>query len=340
MAQHVAPITCFFKPWALNGLSERLIVGHYEDDYGAAVRSLNAIRSAIEALNLEAAPAYQIRALKREEAAAAGSVALHELYFGSLGGDGAVPFTGVGAGSAMPDAVAAALEQRFGSIAAWRREFVALAKALDGGPAWVLLNYSRQDGHVHNQIAFDHCQMMPDAVPLLALDMYEHAYRLDFGANASAYIDAFMRNIEWAVAASRLAEARGAAVIGQPTTPDEPVPSFSAEELQAKMAAGEPLQVLDARPRHYFSRSADMMRGAIWRDPYAVEEWSETLRTDAPVFVYCAYGFGVGCSVAAALRERGFDARFLRGGLSAWYAAGGSRALKAEADEVDGGVRR
>jgi len=87
MGQHIAPITC--KPWSLNGLSERLIVSHYENTYGAAVRSLNAIRDTLNALDLVAAPPYQIRALKREELAAMGSVALHELYFGGLGGDGA-----------------------------------------------------------------------------------------------------------------------------------------------------------------------------------------------------------------------------------------------------------
>jgi Fe-Mn family superoxide dismutase len=338
MVQHVAPMPC--KPWTLSGLSERLIVSHYEDDYGAAVRSLNAIRSAIEALDLEAAPAYQIRALKREEAAAAGSVALHEVYFGSLGGDGAVLFTGTGAGSKMPDAVSTALAQGFKNVKDWHRGFVALARALEGGPGWVLLNYSRRDGTVHNHLADDHARMMPDTVPLLALDMYEHAYRLDFGANASAYIDAFMRNIDWAGVASRLDGARGSAPDAPPARPDETLPSISAEELQAKMAAGGPLQVLDARPRHYFSRSIEMMRGAMWRDPNAVGEWSKDLRTDIPVVVYCAYGFAVGCGVTASLRERGFDAKFLKGGLSAWYAAGGLRALKVEGDCDNAGGRR
>jgi Fe-Mn family superoxide dismutase len=72
-----------------------------------------------------------------------------------------------------------------------------------------------------------------------------------------------------------------------------------------------------------------MMRGAIWRDPDRVDEWSRELSAEAPVFVYCAYGFHVGCRVTAALRERGFDAKYIRGGLAAWYAAGGERALKA-----------
>ena len=71
-----------------------------------------------------------------------------------------------------------------------------------------------------------------------------------------------------------------------------------------------------------------MMHGASWRDPDRIDEWSATLSADEPVFVYCAYGYAVGCGVTATLRERGFDAKYVRGGLSAWYAAGGERALK------------
>jgi Fe-Mn family superoxide dismutase len=72
----------------------------------------------------------------------------------------------------------------------------------------------------------------------------------------------------------------------------------------------------------------DLMAGAIWRDPDRIEEWIGELAPDKPVAVYCAWGFDVGRNVTKTLMERGFDARFLRGGVSAWYAAGGSRALK------------
>ncbi len=90
--------------------------------------------------------------------------------------------------------------------------------------------------------------------------------------------------------------------------------------------------MLDARPKHYFSRSADMMLGATWRNPDRLDEWSNELSASAPVFVYCAYGYYVSRGVTAALRERGFDAKYIRGGLSAWYAAGGARALKPQSD--------
>src|SRR6185503_12180143 len=109
---------------------------------------------------------------------------------------------------------------------------------------------------------------------------------------------------------------------------DTSLPSMSIEELVALRAKGEPVQVLDARPRHHVSRTVDLMEGAEWRDPDRVAEWVGDLSREQPIAVYCAYGFHVGCSVTKVLRERGYDARFIRGGISAWYAAGGARALR------------
>jgi len=327
MPHQLVPIPC--KPWMLNGLSERLVVSHYENDYGTAVRSLNAIEDALATIDLEAAPSYQLRAMKQEELATRGSVVLHELYFGALGGDGGVVFTGSGPGTRIGEVVSAALEEQFGGVAAWRCEFIALAHALAGGPGWVVLSYARGERRLYNQIALDHTHAMIDAVPLLALDMYEHAYHIDFGANASAYIDAFMRNIDWSVVSDRLMAARGSDALTRASQGrNDSVPSVSVEELVAERARGERIQVLDARPKHYFSRSGDMMEGATWRDPDRVDEWSRELSPDAPVVVYCAYGYSVGCDLTARLRERGFDAKYVRGGLAAWYAAGGKRALK------------
>src|SRR6266852_1407966 len=85
MYQEITPIPV--RPWTLNGMSERLIVSHYENNYGGAVRTLNAVRSELAGLDA-GAPGYRLRALKREEQNGMGSVALHELYFGSLGGEG------------------------------------------------------------------------------------------------------------------------------------------------------------------------------------------------------------------------------------------------------------
>ncbi|HKX09037.1 MAG TPA: Fe-Mn family superoxide dismutase [Stellaceae bacterium] len=333
MRQTIFPIP--IRPWALNGISERMLVSHYENDYGTTVRTLNEIRDELAELDLATARGYRVRALKREEHAAMGSVALHELYFSNLGGDGR-----------MTSAMAAAFTEHFGSVESWRREFMASARSLRGGSGWVLLTYSRRDRRLCNQIALDHAGVLVDATPVLVLDMYEHAYHIDFGANAIAYIDAFMRNINWELVGARFADAKGVAKSSQDAdiAPVRSVkelssdfdlaaidrlnlPSITVEEFSAEIAKRDHAQVLDARPAHYYSRYTDMMKGAIWRDPAQIDEWSKELSPSEPVFVYCAYGFHVGCSVAAALCERGFDAKFLRGGLSSWYAAGGARML-------------
>ena len=318
MQQEIAPIAV--RPWTLNGISERMIVSHYENNYGECVRTLNAVRAELVALDARA-PAYRLRALKREELMAMSSVTLHELYFGNLGGQG----------NQIPGPVHALLDEHFGSIAAWRREFVGSARSLAGGSGWALLTYSRRDRRFWNQVATDYSPSVVDAVPVLVLDMYEHAYHMDFGANATAYIDAFMRNVDWSAVIHRIEAVRADRALPLEDPSDKSLPSLSVEELSSQLAKGEPIQVLDARPRHHISRTVDLMEGAVWRDPDRVEEWIGELAPDRPVAVYCAYGFHVGCSVTKTLRERGFDARYIRGGVSAWYATGGPRALRPDA---------
>src|SRR5262245_42412819 len=304
------------KPYALNWLSERLVVSHYEKDYGGAVWTLNGLRDRLAALDPSSVTPAELRALKREELSAVGSVILHELYFINLGGDGKVPAV-----------VAAALETSFGGVQQWRREFVAAARSLAGGSGGVVLNHSPYDGRLHNHIAFDHSHAMVGAVSILVLDMYEHAYHMEFGANAAAYVDAFMRVIEWTTVADRLIGATGGCQRREADPGKETPSSISAEELRALMLREQQVQVVDARPANYVSKDPDTMPNAVWRDPERGDEWSAQLSPETPVFVYCAYGFEVGCRVTTALRERGFDARYIRGGLAAWYAAGGARAV-------------
>jgi Fe-Mn family superoxide dismutase len=191
-----------------------------------------------------------------------------------------------------------------------------------------VLTYSRWAKRFWNAVASHHSQAAVGAAPVLVLDMYEHAYHLDFGPNAMAYIDAFMRNINWAAVVARMAAVQGEAPLPLEDPSDGSLPSLSVEELAAQLAKGEPVQVLDARPRHHISRTVDLMDGAVWRDPDRVDTWVGDLSPDRPVAVYCAYGFHVGCNVTRVLRARGLDARYVRGGLSAWYAAGGARAMR------------
>src|SRR5437763_439410 len=141
--QLVAPETVMVRPLLLkpqwmNGLSEQLLVSHYINNYGAAVRRLNAIRARLADLDWADTPAFEINGLKREELITASSVILHEVYFDSLGGHGDNPPTGV---AEPPADLAQALERDFGSITGWRAEFTAMAKALGCGSGWVILTW-------------------------------------------------------------------------------------------------------------------------------------------------------------------------------------------------------
>jgi Fe-Mn family superoxide dismutase len=113
------------KPQWMNGLSERLLVSHYENNYGSALRRLNAIRTRLGDFGWAHTPTFEVNCLKREELIAASSVILHEIYFDSLGGHGDNPPTGL----AEPLAgLAQALERDFGSVMAWRAEFTGMAR--------------------------------------------------------------------------------------------------------------------------------------------------------------------------------------------------------------------
>jgi Fe-Mn family superoxide dismutase len=188
----------------------------------------------------------------------------------------------------------------------------------------VLLTYVPRDGRLINQSGADHGQNIAGGIPILALDMYEHAYHIDFGANASSYVAAFMRNIDWSAVQGRYEDAARVA----PPRPLEQkqfagVPAMSVEEVKAMLDAGERLQIIDARPRHYTTRAQDIMEGAVWRDPERLDEWIGELSKTDPVVTYCVYGFHIGCETAITLRKAGFDARYMAGGHYAWKAIGG-----------------
>ena len=179
-------------PAKLTGLSEKLIVSHYENNYGGAVKRLNAITQQLAELDFTGVPVFMINGLKREELIAANSMILHELYFDGLGA------------TELPARLGEVLARDFGSVERWRAEFTAMGKAQGGGSGWVLLTYSHRDAKLVNQWAADHTCCLAGATPILALDMYEHSYHMDYGAKAAAYVDAFMLNINWRGASQRL----------------------------------------------------------------------------------------------------------------------------------------
>ena len=205
MPYQAKPIS--FKPPRLKGLSAKLIASHYENNYGGAVRRLNAIRAELAAAIRQPLP-FRLNGLKREELIATNSMLLHEAYFEAMGEGGGGDPTG---------ALAEAMARDFGSVAKWRAEFVAMGKALRGGSGWVLLTRSPRDGTLSNVWAADHTHTLAGGTVVLALDMYEHSYALDFGANADGYVEAFMANIAWERIANRFA---GTAPAARPHTVD------------------------------------------------------------------------------------------------------------------------
>ena len=288
---------------SMQGLSERLMRSHHENNYGGAVKRLNAIRTQLSQIDFASVSGFILNGLKREELIAANSMLLHELYFDSLGGDGQVP-------PVMDLSLAAS----FGSTQRWRDEFVAMGRALGGGSGWVLLCYSPRAGRLVNQWAADHTHSLALGTPVLALDMYEHAYHLDHGANAGAYVDAFMRNVDWAAVLVRYSRAVHAASDGMAAAQDD---------------AGAAL-LLDVRRAGVFANADSMLPGAAWQDPADISQWLAELPRDREIVTYCVYGHEVGRAAALRLRAEGFNARFLEGGIDAWRAAGRPLAPKAD----------
>ena len=288
-----------FDPATLTGLSEKLLTSHHQNNYGGAVKRLNAIRGVLGQLDFANAPGFDLNGLKREELIAANSMQLHELHFASMGGDGKPPVA----------AMSLALTASFGTEKRWRDEFIAMGKALGGGSGWVVLSFSPRDGALHNQWAADHTHALSGGVPLLALDMYEHAYHMDFGSNAGAWVDTFMSLINWAGIYARYQHAVHG--VGEEH-------SVTQAALQGKAS---PTVLLDVRRAGVFEQSAHLLPGAQWRDPATVTAWANELPKDKEVVVYCVYGHEVGRSTALRLRSLGINARFLQGGIDGWQKA-------------------
>ena len=179
------PLT--FSADKIKWLSEKLLTSHHDNNYAGAVKRLNAIGEQLAALDFANTPAFMLNGLKREEHIAYNSTVLHELYFECLGEAPTQP-SGV---------FAQALARDFGSLDRWRTEFAAMGKAEGGGSGWVILSYSPRDKRLVNQWAADHTTTLAGGRPVLVLDMYEHAYHMDYGAAAARYVDVFMEAIRW-----------------------------------------------------------------------------------------------------------------------------------------------
>ena len=307
MSYEMKPLSC--DPSKLNGLSEKIIVSHYENNYGGAVKRLNAIAEQWAGLDCAAASVFVINGLKREELIAYNSMVLHELYFDSLG-------SGVGPSGKLYEA----LVRDFGSYTRWHTQFTAMGKAQAGGSGWVLLTYSRRENKLINQWAADHTNLLADAAPLLALDMYEHSYHLDYGAKAAPYVEAFMRNIRW----ENIARLYLRASAIQPLRDR----AITISALKNDLAKDANIVILDVRRRADYETDDGIMPRAIWRDPDSVMYWSQDLPKDKEIILYCVHGATVSNSVLDHLLKEGFKARYIEGGIEGWKAAGGETVVK------------
>jgi Fe-Mn family superoxide dismutase len=187
-----------FDPKTLRGLSENLVVSHHENNYGGALKNLNKVEAALRDVTKDTAP-FVVAGLKERQLTFANSVSLHELYFANLGGDGKAS-----------GEIAKALGEAHGSFARWEEEFRATGMSLAGGSGWAILDYELSSGSLRTYWSGGHTQTRAAAMPLLVMDMYEHAYQMDYGAAAAKYVDAFFDNLRWEEVDRRLDRARKA----------------------------------------------------------------------------------------------------------------------------------
>lgn len=174
-------------PYAgLKGLSDKLIDQHFNVLYKGYVNKLMEIEEKLEKTDLEQANTTysEVRELQRERVFTANAIRLHEGYFMSLGGNGGTP---TGPASTI-------LEQDFGSFENWAKQFKASAMS---GRGWVIMAYDYNDKKVHNYMTDIHSDAVWSCLPILILDVYEHAYFMDYGANRKDYIVSFFGNINW-----------------------------------------------------------------------------------------------------------------------------------------------
>src|SRR5262249_9785840 len=162
-----------------------------------------------------------------------------------------------------------------------------MAKALAGDSGWAILGWSGRLGRLINQWAADHAHGLAGATPILALDMYEHAYHLDFGAKAAAYVDQVMANLNWARIGARYCLAIGEGIadhklflpFGAPTQEEARI---SAEELKAALEDGgnhSPILLDLCLPRD-LPRRRDMLAGATMHAPAALPRWISEVPRD------------------------------------------------------------
>lgn len=217
-----------------------------------------------------------------------------------------------GKGVALAPAWQMALEANFGSVERWHDGFAALSKSVvEHRSGRVVLSFQPHSGTLVNQWEDDHAPVSSGGVPLLSLAVDRNACHVDDGARAAG-VDAFIAAIDWAGVYARYQCAVDAA----------------SEPHGARQDEIEGAVLLDVRRAGAYSQAESVIEGARWCDPSKVNGWAGELPADRAVVVYCVYGHEVGRATALRLRDAGLNARFLRGGIDAWQAAGRPLARK------------
>jgi Fe-Mn family superoxide dismutase len=174
--------------YELDGISRETIEAHYKL-YQGYVAKRNEILTKLDGVDLASANQVysEVRALKVELSFAVGGIKNHEIYFEHLGGNGGDP------GGLFGDLV----KRDFGSATDWKADLKATGM---GGRGWAWTAYDWDEGRLFNYIG-DAQNTFPvwNATPLVALDVYEHAYFIDFATDRGAYIDKFFDNLDYAV---------------------------------------------------------------------------------------------------------------------------------------------
>jgi Fe-Mn family superoxide dismutase len=186
--EEIAPRELKPSLFELDGISREAVEAHYKL-YEGYVSKRNEILSKLAEVDLSAAnQVYSgLRALKVDLSFALGGIKNHEIYFEHLGGDGGDP----------EGPIATLIRRDFGSIETWRTDLRATGMA---GRGWAWTAYDWDEERLFNYVG-DAQNTFPiwNATPLVALDVYEHAYFLDYRTDRAAYIDAFFNNLDWTV---------------------------------------------------------------------------------------------------------------------------------------------
>jgi superoxide dismutase, Fe-Mn family len=184
----------YSKLIGLAGLSETLLKNHFTLYQGYVTNSNKVLDGLAQMLKDGKTGAPEYAELKRRLGWEWNGMRLHELYFENLGG-----LKPLDAGSPLGKKLAA----EFGSVEAWEKDFKATGTMR--GIGWVVLYQDQASGRLVNFWINEHDAGHPaGAAPLLIMDVFEHAYMIDYGLKRADYIEAFFKNIDWAAVGSRL----------------------------------------------------------------------------------------------------------------------------------------